>query len=102
MATNGKAPNRQCLVCGTPYYFCACNDKREKFQWQMNCDTPEHFQIFLAALEYRDGMSDKKTTRQKLKQIGFLKRDLEWCSESIKNILSGVYAKESTESKEGE
>lgn len=95
MAGGSQAPNRRCLVCDAPYYFCACHDKREKFSWQMNCDTPMHFQIFLAALEYRDGMADKNAVKQKLERIGFTKNDLLWCTESIRKILSDVFAEES-------
>ncbi len=100
MSKSAQAPNRHCQTCGTPYYFCNCHHNADKFHWKMNCCTPQHFQIFMTALDLRDGMIDAKEAKTCLKRIGFNKSDLRWCTEPIAGILASVFEQKKTEQKQ--
>lgn len=100
MRTESQAPNRNCQVCDTAYYFCNCGHNKDKYHWKMNCCTPQHFQIFMTALDLRDGMIDTKEVRTRLKRIGFNKGDLQWCTPSIAGILSSVFEQKKSEQKQ--
>lgn len=101
MRTELHAPNRNCQVCDTAYYFCNCGHNKDKYHWKMNACTPQHAQIFFVALDLRDGKIDAKAAKAQLKQVGFNKDDLAWCTEAIAGILSPIYEqKKATEQKE--
>lgn len=91
MSAQSKAPNRTCITCGASYYFCNCHHNADKYQWKMNCCTPLHFQIFITALDLRDGIIDEKEAKARLNNLGFKKSDLAWCTPSITDILSPVF-----------
>ncbi len=91
MHKSEQAPNRSCQTCGRAYYFCNCHHNEDKFHWKMNCCTPQHFQIFIVALDLRDGKIDEIEAKTCLSNLGFKKSDLEWCTPSIAGILSPVF-----------
>lgn len=100
MRTESQAPNRNCQVCGTAYYFCNCGHNKDKYHWKMNACTPQHAQIFFVALDLRDGSIDAKTAKAQLRRIGFNKGDLQWCIPSIAGILSSVFEQKKSEQKQ--
>jgi len=105
MRKSEQAPNRECQTCGKAYYFCNCHHNDDKFHWKMNCCNPQHFQIFITALDLRDGQIDVAEAKSRLGNLGFKKSDLEWCVPSIEGILSPVFKpkkKEQTNIEEGE
>ncbi len=99
MSESKHAPNRNCLTCGAAYYFCNCHDNQDKFHWKMNCCTPQHFQIFITALDLRDGAIDADEAKSRLASIGFKKGDLDKCTPSIVNILSPAFKPRKKEQK---
>lgn len=69
----------------------------------MNCCTPYHFQIFVTALDVRDGNITVEEARKRLYGIKFYKKDLSWCTDDIRAILSPVLErKKSAEPERGE
>lgn len=96
-----QKPNRTCLTCGTPYYFCNCHHNADKYHWKIDCCTPMHWQVFMIALDLRDGKIDKREAKSRLKQVCFCKDDLQWCTESIFGILSPVFDQKKSQKKNG-
>lgn len=55
--------NAVCVTCGKPYHRCLSCDKLANngiYTWRANCDTPTCFQVFMTALELRDGKITKE------------------------------------------
>lgn len=86
-------PNRECQVCGRAYYFCNCHFNSDKHHWKMNCCDPMHYQVFIVALDLRDGVISADEARERLSNIGFSAKDLSWCIPSIAEILSVAFPK---------
>lgn len=97
MADGDKTPNRRCQTCGAPYYFCSCHANQDKFHWKLNCCTPVHFQIFLTALDLRDGRIDEAEARARLSNVGFGQSDLSWCVPATAGILSRAFERRAKE-----
>ena len=68
MASN--KPNRRCLICGKEYSYCPnCGPDKKKPTWYAlfhgeNCNA-----IYDACTEYRDGIIDLATARNRLKSL---------------------------------
>lgn len=100
---DGKAPNRNCVVCDKAYYFCACHRNTNRAVWNMNCCTPFHFQVFLIALDVRDGNITPEDAKRQLAKLNFYKKDLSWCNDATRSILTPVFErKRAVEAKEQE
>lgn len=95
-----NTPNRECQVCGKAYYFCNCGHNKDKFVWKMNCCTPQHFQVFMTALDVRDGIIDAEEARERLARIGFTKRNLAGCTQAVSNILTPVFQRKKKDPEE--
>lgn len=97
------SPNRKCLVCGNDYYFCACQSRDNRFSWKQNCDTPLHFQIFLTAIDLRDGVIGAEEAKRRLAALKFFKKDLSWLTPETADILKRAFeTRKEQEIEEGE
>lgn len=62
--TTGEA---KCQTCGKAFTPCAsCAKKNSVQHWRANCDTPECYQVFITALDFRDGHITKQEVKERL------------------------------------
>ena len=87
-----RSKNHKCIICGVEYQ--ACNKCDKAISWRAICDTPGHYQIYLALHEYNVGRIKMADAKRIIERCITGKTEISTFNESVKAKIKQIFALE--------